>query len=568
MNDDGLLLIVKNEREVRAAEKLGLQATSDRDALGRWQKVLLDGLIAITRSSVKFIRLPNARSLSAWTGTREELLQLVAEAPDWEPKEIQDAKMIPTSDEDDGGPPEKTYPQFPYFVMDGRICFGKQLLAGLEVLCLCNFNCQIVEELVTDDGNDTIQTVRTYRIEGTLATGEKLPTAFVPAGQFRSMNWVDNQWGAKANISAGNNSRDKLREAIKELSDSSERRTYCHSGWRMIDSSWFYLTHGGAIGADGFTNKLDVDLGELRAYTCGTPPQFPENAREAMETSLRLLDVASLSVTAPIWAAIFRAPLAHAQRPDFTLWLEAPTGKFKSTLAALFLRHYGKNFDTNRLPGSWRSTANSLEKHAHLLKDTVFVIDDYSHDDHSLHARAADFCRAQGNLSGRGRLSSNLVERRAFQPRGITISTGELHPSGERSLLARIPIVEVSPGAVDVELLTEAQMQADVLSSAMAGYLQWLAQRFDVVIERLPEEFRAARSLTTTDGQLRRISESLANLWLGLDYGLRYAQDVGAIADDDAAALRKRCLSVFLDLGKMQDRLVQGEQPIRRFWKV
>jgi hypothetical protein len=568
MNDDGLLLVVKNEREARLAEKLGFSATSDRDALGRWTEVLRDGLIAITKSIVKFVWLPNSRSLAGWLdsgGTREDLLRLIDEAPEWEPREIENVTIIPTPDEDERESPEKAWPNWPYLVMGGRICWGKKTIVGPEIQCLCNFDAAIVEDLIRDDGSEGAQTGRTYKVEGKLASGEQLPTAYVPATQFRSMNWIEESWGSRANVTAGNGNRDKLREAIKELSKARERRLFCHTGWRRIDEKWFFLIHGGAIGPEGFTNEFDVDLGELRAYSCGLPAQRQEDSRAAIEASLRLLDVGPLAVTAPLWAAIFRAPLAHILPADFTLWLEAPTGRLKSTLSALFLNHFGPNFSTTRLPGSWRSTANSLERSAHMLKDVVFVVDDFSHDDHGLHDRALNFCRAQGNLSGRGRLGSNLSERPAFRPRGITLSTGEVHPSGERSLLARTPVVEVPPGAIDINLLSNAQAQSELLSRAMSGYLRWLAERIDTIAERLPQEFREARSLATTDGQLLRISEVLANLWIGFDYGLRYAQEVGAISDENATKLRDRCLAVFLDLGRDQDRLVQGEQPIRLF---
>ena len=60
-----------------------------------------------------------------------------------------------------------------------------------------------------------------------------------------------------------------------------------------------------------------------------------------------------------------------------TMWLEGITGSLKSTIAALFLSHFG-NFARTNLPGAWSSTANALEKRAFALKDVMFVIDDYA----------------------------------------------------------------------------------------------------------------------------------------------------------------------------------------------
>jgi hypothetical protein len=101
-----------------------------------------------------------------------------------------------------------------------------------------------------------------------------------------------------------------------------------------------------------------------------------------------LLRVAPLPITVPLWAAVYRAPLITACPVDFSLWLEGPTGSMKSTLAGLFLAHFG-DFDWTHLLGAWSSTANQLERRAFTLKDALFVIDDYApsgHDTRELEA--------------------------------------------------------------------------------------------------------------------------------------------------------------------------------------
>jgi hypothetical protein len=133
----------------------------------------------------------------------------------------------------------------------------------------------------------------------------------------------------------------------------SQRRVFTHTGWREIEGEWVYLTANGAVGREGF----EVDLGpELARYRL---PRHAEGPAGAMRASLRLLDPAPLTVTAPLWAGTFRAPLASALPLDLALWIEAQTGHLKSTLAALFACHYG-NFDRRNLSAPWASTANQL----------------------------------------------------------------------------------------------------------------------------------------------------------------------------------------------------------------
>jgi len=307
----------------------------------------------------------------------------------------------------------------PYRVEDGCIVRERQTKDGPIVNPLCNFTANVSEEIILDDG---VETTRTFLINGQLQGGGVLPPARVPSSQFSSMGWVTKEWGLHAIVHAGQANKDYLREAIQVLSPKARRRrVFQHTGWRELDGQWLYLTTGGAVGQLG----VEVDLGpELSRYQL---PRESVDPVDAMRTSLKLLEIAPFHVTAPLWAGVFRAPLANAFPVDLSLWFEGMTGTLKSTLAALFLCHYGE-FDRIHLPGTWSSTANQLERRAFLLKDVLFVVDDYapgSMDRRELETKASRLIRSQGNLAGRGRLRSDLSDRPAYPPRGLILSTGE-----------------------------------------------------------------------------------------------------------------------------------------------
>jgi hypothetical protein len=78
-----------------------------------------------------------------------------------------------------------------------------------------------------------------------------------------------------------------------------------------------------------------------------------------MQASLRSLAVAPFGLTFALWGAMYLAPLAALQSPDFVVWLFGESGSLKSTLAALFLSHFG-NFDWKTLPEGWDSTENAI----------------------------------------------------------------------------------------------------------------------------------------------------------------------------------------------------------------
>src|SRR4029078_9394853 len=138
--------------------------------------------------------------------------------------------------------------------------------------------------------------------------------------------------------------------------------------WREIRPGEFAFLHaGGAIGANGVLDGVEVRLdGGLSGFVLAAPPT-PVAARAAVLASLSLLDgLAPDRVMCPLFAAVWRAPLGGA---DFGIHLAGHTGAFKSELAALAQRHFGAGLDARHLPANWSSTANSLEGIAFLAKD-------------------------------------------------------------------------------------------------------------------------------------------------------------------------------------------------------
>jgi len=455
----------------------------------------------------------------------------------------------------------------PYVVdCDGCIAH-KQLVKGplpgtesFVVVPLCNFNCWVNEEILMDDGAET---VRHFLLNGRLAGSSfNLPVARIPASRFGSMTWVAESWGLRAVVRAGQATRDRLREAIQILSPNPKlRRIFTHTGWRKIDDAWIYLSSTTAGG------DFEVDLGaDLSRYKLASIPDDPV---DAMRESLKLLELAPYRVTAPLWAATFRAPLVSAFPQDLSIWLEGQTGPLKSTMAALFLSHFG-DFRRETLPAAWESTANILEKRAFLLKDSLFVIDEYvpnALNRRDMETKASRIIRAQGNLSGRGRLKSDLTERPTYTPRGIIVSTGEQHPPGQ-SLMARCVIIEIKRDEVQIDRLTQAQAQAGRLSHAMVGYLRWLAPQMDDLPDKLRETFKVARARATVADEHLRIPEAAAHLWIGLTVGLSYAVEVGAIDKAERERIQRDAWNAFLEIGRAQAMLVDEEKPIKRFFEV
>jgi hypothetical protein len=259
---------------------------------------------------------------------------------------------------------------FPYEATPSGIVFKNQTRNGIVDVPLCNFVARITEERKVDDGAEVESRLV---IDGQLAGGRMLPPAEIPIRQFSTMNWVLEQWGTRAIISAGFSAKERIREAIQKMSpDCLSRYVYGHPGWRHIDGTgWVFLHAGGAIGAEGAVSGPDVVLqGVVKNLTLPEPPAGAER-RAAVRASLDLLDLAPDTVMAPLMGAVYRAPLIEMFPTDLTVFLLGPSGAYKSELSALAMQHFGAEFNRMQLPAQWTSTENALERIGFDFKDAV-----------------------------------------------------------------------------------------------------------------------------------------------------------------------------------------------------
>lgn len=438
---------------------------------------------------------------------------------------------------------------------------------------LCNFVAKISVEETHDDGTYTNVV---YKIDGKDSEGAPLGALYVSAESFPSLSWVQ-AWGHRAVIFAGNAVRDHLRVAIQMLSEDVEVITkYSHTGWRKVGDNHIFLVANGAILHSGLDTAVNVKLaGENLSRVSLPPPPAEADLRAAVCASMRLLSVAPPAVGFALIAATYLAPLNEFIPIDFSVFLLGSTGVHKSELAAAMQAHFGAEFDRLNLPGNWSSSPNALEMLAFLFKDCVFVIDDYvtvgsRYDADRLNRTADRVLRGQGNKSGRSRMAENCTDfRREHFARCLAVSTGEELPNGQ-SLRARLHIVQLSPGDVNLGHLTELQADArgGVLASAMSGYLSWLSSRADFLKKELPAEKQRLRAELLGTGCHSRTPEVIAQLLLGLRSFLSYAEYADAVTSTEATALMDKGREALVLSSKVQVAHQDADNPANRFFEL
>src|SRR5262249_31076690 len=150
------------------------------------------------------------------------------------------------------------------------------------------------------------------------------------------------------------------------------------------------------------------------------------------------------------------------------------------------------------------------------------------------HREADRLLRAQGNRAGRGRCRTDGTPRPAKPPRGLILSTGEDVPRGQ-SLRARMLVLEVAPGDVNAERLTDCQRDAAAGSyaQALAAFVRWLAPQYGAIRGRLRQEVAELREKARADGQHARTPGIVADLAVGLHYFLDFALAASAITAEE-----------------------------------
>jgi hypothetical protein len=456
-----------------------------------------------------------------------------------------------------------------YRVSGGRIVRVRLTKDGPIEDALCNFAARIVSQTTVDDGAE--RSIR-LALEGELCDGTPLPRVEVPADKFSWMDWVVPSWGTRAVVNAGMATADHLRCALQLLSGDVPMRTvYSHLGWRKIGERWCYLHARGAIGADGPVDDIEVSPPDaLARYVLPAPPDG-EELRRAVKASLALLDFGPPRLAYTLLASVYRAVLGGT---DFSVHLAGPSGVFKSEDSALHQQHFGPEMDRSHLPASWSSTSNSLEAIAFACKDALLTVDDFAPhgtaaDVARLNREAERLLRAQGNSAGRQRMRADGTLRPEKPPRGLILSTGEDVPRGQ-SLRARILTLEVSKGNFDADKLTAFQRDAAAgrYAEAMAGFIRWLAPRYDDVRGRLAAERVQLRERAAGDGQHARTPGILADLAIGLRYLLDFAVECGVIDTAERAQLWERGWAALCEAGRTQAEHIESAEPTGHFLRL
>src|SRR5215217_7222240 len=128
-------------------------------------------------------------------------------------------------------------------------------------------------------------------------------------------------------------------------------------------------------------------------------------------------------------------------------------------------------------------------------------------------------------------------------------------------------VLELAPGQLDWQKLSSCQKDAAdrLYAQAMAGFVQWLASRYEKLRSELKEEYAVLREAASTSSQHKRTPGIIADLALGLRYFLLFANEVGALSEAEAEKLWMRGWCALGKAAAAQSQHQAAGEPTGRF---
>ncbi len=461
-------------------------------------------------------------------------------------------------------------------VVNGRLHYMGQALG--------NFQAQIVRELSVSDGVNPPRVE--YEIRGSLANGEPLPTLCIEATQFPKLEWVARHWGARVILQVAPSQAFLVGRAIQYVSLPTIRREqlFTYTGWTTLGGQRGFLSASGFLNAAGLDDSILVDLGvnNLKHYSLAAPPVDPQARSQAVAASLDFLRLGPRQVTAPLWAAMFAAPLTEVRPLNAVIAVYGSTQSGKSTITHLALTHFGRDFIKEHgynAPADWVSTPTALEGCMFLTKDCVMVIDDFAPqftsqaEAQNIRRAAAYVVRSVGNRSARSRSRADLSQQVTRIPRSLVIMTAEDSLPGQ-GIAGRMVYVAMQRGDIlpDPEKgiganphLDDLQQraQAGLLNQAMSLYIQYLAGHWDEVSSQFAGMVEASGDWARGQGGLQnRLPDAFGVLNAAQRLALNIFERLGLLPAAEASRLAEENQAALLDVIANQAERVAAESPV------
>ncbi|MRG96005.1 hypothetical protein [Polyangium spumosum] len=442
-----------------------------------------------------------------------------------------------------------------------------------------NGNIEVIEAVRHDDGAET----RDYfRLRATTESGTVLPEFEVPMGEFDLMSWLTPKTFGNLRVEPGKTTRDRLRHAILTRSSFGQSVTYGDYGWRIIDGRHVFIHADGAIGTDA-PIRVEPPSEKLRKYTLspldarkGLDPK--QALRLAIYESLEFLRVGKSTITHPLYASIWHAPVLDVLPHRSAVTIIGETGSLKSSLSFEAQRHFGSGFLTIRdFVANFESTSTAMEIMGHSLHNMLLVVDDAWPKAGREGDKQRDLCRRMihtyGNGSSRERATPDVKLRASREIRSVlwlTAETDLASASEGASTSNRALKIHVQKGDIDGKKLASLQLSKNPHAVTRA-YIQWLADNpsWRTTLPNRHRDILFELRELVAKGQIQaRQPEVLASLIIAMESFLGFCVAAEALLQDAANAILAETRAALIEVASEQTEISRATSPVARYMRL
>lgn len=417
---------------------------------------------------------------------------------------------------------------------------------GREWPKVCNFKPKILADVEIDKGGES---TRAWQVHFELADG-RYHEFFLPAEErsvYKLSEVFARELPADYNVYPG--MWDHVRGAMQEMSAGQwvESREFATTGWVEYGANRVYLLPGapGAIGSNGIDQSIRINIDHLPEdepitspalsnYGKGVrPPTTPEEYRAAWDAFEALINSGPIDVTVGIVLQILAGPLIPAGAGEMPplVHVLGRTGSLKTSFSLAALSLFGTFDESTAPPSNWGSTTNSLQTILHTTKDLTLLVDDFKNSVVRSRQGLVQLIQQYADGSVRTRQGTNQKLQKVQAPRGLILSNGEDVWEREASADARTITIQIRPGDINEDKLTDAQEAVIAGSMQMFGgaYLQWLARNPQIFenkeVTSLKQEWRKRLREQAESRVHLRVISTVASLGAVGNILLRFVQD-------------------------------------------
>lgn len=351
---------------------------------------------------------------------------------------------------------------------------GKLFYKGKELM-----NCVVRITQTT-----VISTHIEYKCE--IYIGGSMLERTISSARFTNINWLQEKIPGFATKGEKNNVAHAVYKYLNNIISQSGQKNMLERekkpGWVMLNEELVYLTPDGTIPGckKAIISEYGQRFGGIDRSQAGSIRLLLKMAQltknDWMAPVICLYTVMSFSYSIFKMAGIL---------PKFVLFVHGPRGSYKTSVSLVLTQ-----IERTESPKfNLKSKAAGIETGYKEYKDAVMLIDDLApteelRERNIMQSNLELVVRAFGDGTGVKRnydFQDENFNREQYEAEGGAVITGE-YTTGCESSLARCLFVPLKREGVNVTLLTELQEQKTALPMFLAGYINYLSQRYKEII--------------------------------------------------------------------------------------